>query len=71
MPEMTGAELAREFLAQRADIPIIILTGHSENFDRDRVKQSGVKELLLKPVKKDKLYQVIRKVLEHGKNFSH
>jgi len=70
MPEMTGAELAREFLAQRPDIPIIILTGHSENFDRDRVKQSGVKELLLKPVKQDKLYQVIRKVLEHGKNFS-
>ncbi len=71
MPDMTGAELAREFLGQRADIPIIILTGHSENFTRDRVKRSGVKELLLKPVKQEKLYQVIRKVLEHGKNFSH
>lgn len=66
MPNMTGAELAREFLALRSDIPIIMLTGHSENFDKNRARQIGIKEFMLKPTKKEKLYQVVRKVLEHG-----
>ncbi|MCP4339505.1 MAG: PAS domain S-box protein, partial [Desulfobulbaceae bacterium] len=66
MPDMTGAELAREFLALRSDIPIIMCTGHSENFDKNRAKQLGIKELLLKPVKKETLYKVIRRVLNHG-----
>jgi DNA-binding response OmpR family regulator len=68
MPDMTWVELAREFLGQRSDIPIIILTGHSENVDRIRVKQLGVKQLLPKPIKKEKLYKIIRRILEHGKN---
>ena len=66
MPNMTGVELAREFLALRSNIPIIMLTGHSENFDRSRVRQVGIKEFMLKPTKREKLYQVVRKVLEHG-----
>ncbi len=66
MPEMTGAELAREFLGQRPDIPIVMLTGHSGNFDKKRATMSGIKELLVKPVKKEKLYQIVRKVLDHG-----
>lgn len=66
MPEMTGAELAREFLALRGDIPIILLTGYCDNLDKKRVRQLGVRELLQKPVKMEELYQVIRKVLDHG-----
>ncbi len=66
MPNMTGAELAREFLSLRSDIPIIMLTGHSENFDRNRAREVGIKEFMLKPTRKEKLYQVIRKVLDHG-----
>jgi PAS domain S-box-containing protein len=66
MPNMTGAELAREFLALRSDILIIMLTGHSENLDRNRAREVGIKEFMLKPMRKEKLYQVIRKVLENG-----
>lgn len=68
MPDMTGAELAREFLALRRNLPIIMLTGHSGNFDEHKAKQAGIKEWLLKPVKKEKLYQVVRKVLDYGEN---
>ncbi len=71
MPNMTGVELAREFLGQRSDIPIIILTGHSQNVDISRLKQLGVKGMLLKPIKKEKLYQTIRRILEHGESFDH
>ncbi len=70
MPDMTGAELAREFLALRSDLPIIMLTGHGERFDRDRAKRLGIEELLVKPVKKEELYQVVGKALA-GKVLAH
>lgn len=71
MPGMTGAELSREFLALRPDLPIIMLTGHSENFDIHRAKMAGIRELVQKPVKKEKLQQIVREVLEHGKDPDH
>jgi PAS domain S-box-containing protein len=71
MPGMTGAEMAREFLALRPDLPIIMLTGHSENFDVHRAKMMGIRELIQKPAKKEKLQQIVRKVLEHGKDIDH
>ncbi len=66
MPKMTGAELAREVLALRPDLPVIMTTGFSENIDRAKAKRLGIKEFLLKPVKKEQLSVVVRKVLTHG-----
>jgi PAS domain S-box-containing protein len=71
MPHMTGAELAREFLALRSDLPIIMVSGHSDDFDIKRARQTGIRDLLLKPVKKEKLQQVVRKALDYGKNCDH
>lgn len=66
MPNMTGAELAREFLSIRRDLPIIMLTGHGENFDSNKALRLGIREFVLKPIRKDKLYQIFRKVLQDG-----
>jgi len=71
MPGMTGAELAREFLALRPELPIIMLTGHSDNFDSGRAKMLGIRELIQKPVKKEKLQHIVREILEHGKDIDH
>ncbi|MDK9707010.1 MAG: PAS domain S-box protein [Desulforhopalus sp.] len=68
MPNMTGAELAREVLALRPDIPVIMVTGHSDNFDVHRARQRGIRDFILKPVKKGKLQQAIRKALDYGRN---
>jgi len=68
MPNMTGAELAREVLALRPDMPIIMATGHSDTFDVQRAKQVGIHDLILKPVKRGKLQQAVRKALDYGKN---
>ena len=38
MPEMTGIELAKEVLAIRADMPIIMCTGFSHVVDADKAK---------------------------------
>lgn len=66
MPNMTGAELSREMLSIRKNLPIIMMTGYSEHFDKERSQQIGLKEYLVKPVKKDILRQIVKKVLENG-----
>jgi PAS domain S-box-containing protein len=50
MPKMTGADLAGEILAIRADMPIILCTGFSDGFDEDKAKASGIGGFLMKPV---------------------
>ncbi|MDY6823420.1 MAG: ATP-binding protein [Thermodesulfobacteriota bacterium] len=67
MPGMTGLQLARELLAIRPLLPVIICTGFSEQLDRETVVAAGIKELLLKPVGKFKIAETIRSILDaHG-----
>jgi CheY-like chemotaxis protein len=66
MPKMTGAELTREVLSLRPKLPVIMITGFSEIIDKDKAQRMGVKEFILKPVKKEKLSQVVNRVLGHG-----
>jgi PAS domain S-box-containing protein len=66
MPKMTGAELAREVLALRPALPVIMTTGYSEIIDKEKANRLGIKEFLLKPVKKEQLAGVVRKALTDG-----
>ena len=49
MPAMSGMQLARELLAIRPDIPIILCTGHSATVSPEKAKKAGIKEFLMKP----------------------
>jgi len=64
MPNMTGAELARELLSQRPELPIIMTTGYSEAIDKEKAARIGIMAFMLKPVKKKQLSKAIRKVLD-------
>jgi len=66
MPDMTGIDLAREFLAMRPDFPIILCTGFSETVTEETARSAGVKAFLLKPLTIHELTRTIRKVLDHG-----
>jgi signal transduction histidine kinase/ActR/RegA family two-component response regulator len=63
MPVMSGEVLAREILALRPDMPIIVYTGFSNMISADRIRQLGVKAVLRKPVTIFSLSQAIRKAL--------
>jgi signal transduction histidine kinase/CheY-like chemotaxis protein len=67
MPNMTGAELARELLSQRPELPIIMTTGYSEVIDKEKAARIGIMAFMLKPVKKKQLSKAIRNVLDEGK----
>ena len=64
MPTYTGVDLAREMLAIRQDIPIILCTGFSENIQEDKAKEIGIREFVMKPVARHEIAQIIRKVLQ-------
>ncbi|MGD0230334.1 MAG: PAS domain S-box protein [Syntrophorhabdales bacterium] len=65
MPHMTGTELAKELMALRPDIPIILCTGYSEIINREIVKDLGIREFIMKPVSRSELAESISRVLEN------
>ena len=64
MPEMTGIELAKEILAIRANMPIIMCTGFSYVVDADKAKAAGIRAFAMKPLTKREIARTIRKVLD-------
>ncbi len=64
MPEMTGMELAEELMRIRPDIPIILCTGYSKKVTEEKVKDMGIKELLIKPIEREQLACTVRDVLD-------
>jgi PAS domain S-box-containing protein len=63
MPQMTGTELAKEFLKIRPDIPIILCTGFSEMVDEAKARKIGIKAFLMKPVALQQLAQQMQRLL--------
>jgi CheY-like chemotaxis protein len=64
MPNMTGEALAKEILLIRPDIPIILCTGFSEIITREKIKEIGIRELVMKPVVTSEIAIIIRKILD-------
>jgi len=50
MPEMTGDRLAREMMAVRPDIAVLLCTGYSARISRESAEAMGIKAFVMKPV---------------------
>jgi PAS domain S-box-containing protein len=64
MPGMTGINLAREALAIRADMPVIMCTGFSHIVNEDQAKAAGIRAFAMKPLTKREIAKTIRQVLD-------
>jgi len=64
MPNMTGIELAQKLMRIRPDIPIILCTGFNALITPEKAKRLGIREFIMKPVKLQKMAQIIRSALE-------
>ncbi len=64
MPNMTGTELAKNMLAIRPELPIILCTGFSELVTEEKAEAIGIRKLLMKPTSQDQLGQSIRDILD-------
>jgi PAS domain S-box-containing protein len=70
MPKMTGAELTRKLMQIRPDIPVILCTGLGPTAEmalqRDDQDLSGIRQVAMKPLNRDELAEMIRRVLNRG-----
>ena len=62
MPKMTGEILAKELIALRPDIPVILCTGYSECMIKNKAEEMGG-AFLIKPFDLYEMGKAIRKVL--------
>jgi len=67
MPGMSGLELAKEVLAVRKDMPIILCTGFSNELNPDRAAAIGVKHIVMKPFRYNEIAKIIREVINNRK----
>ncbi len=63
MPDITGFELAREMLAMRNDIPIILCSGYVGALNRQMLEKAGIKRFIMKPVSVDDLSMQVQQLL--------
>jgi len=61
MPGMDGFEVAKKIkqMPKYTDAPIILLSSAEEKGDRKRAKELGISDVLIKPVRRSKLYNSI------------
>ena len=67
MPGMTGLDLSSGLLSIRPDIPIILCTGYSHGVTQAKVQAAGIREVIMKPLVKRQLADVIRRVMSGPK----
>ena len=65
MPNMTGADLAKEIMKIKPNIPIILCTGFSEMIDENRAMGMGIRKYIMKPIIMRDMAKAIREVLDN------
>jgi len=63
MPALTGLEFALRIRALRADLPVVLVSGHSDALTPQAVDAAGVREILAKPFSKEVLAAAVRRHL--------
>ncbi len=64
MPGMAGIDLARELLALRPGLPVVMATGYSQSVTPDVARQAGISEMLYKPVRQQDLAEALQRALK-------
>jgi CheY-like chemotaxis protein len=63
MPGLRGFDMARQMLALRSGLPIILCTGYSAHVTPETAQQAGIRAFLSKPIEVEGLVHTIHHVL--------
>lgn len=66
MAGLTGLELSVQVKELRADLPIILITGYSDQVSKEEAVRSGIAEYCMKPISMRALSMVVGKFLGNG-----
>jgi signal transduction histidine kinase/ActR/RegA family two-component response regulator len=70
MPNMSGTDLAVMLKEIRPELKVIIITGFADTLSDEVISQSGISEVILKPMILDDFSKIIRRVLDKNNNKS-
>jgi len=62
MPNLSGIQLSSQLLSHRADVNIVLCTGHTDSVTEDSALALGIKSFLYKPFDTKKLNSIINKL---------
>jgi nitrogen-specific signal transduction histidine kinase/ActR/RegA family two-component response regulator len=68
MPELSGTELVREIRRLRYELPIVMMSGHSDAQLVDRAHAAGVGEVLRKPLVRRDIAEALARALHPGES---
>jgi FixJ family two-component response regulator len=63
MPDLSGFEVLQTLATQRTPMPVLVITGHDQPGNAERVRALGALDYLLKPLSETQLLAAIRKVI--------
>lgn len=64
MPRMSGVELARQLRSRRADLPVVLFTGHPAQLGPDEARAAGIRTVLSKPMTLSMLAEALYRALD-------
>jgi PAS domain S-box-containing protein len=65
MPEMNGLELVRKIRTVNSRVPILLVSGFIATLDQREMKQTGISELIAKPVSPQDIAQAIKRNIKN------
>ncbi|TNF36593.1 MAG: response regulator, partial [Gammaproteobacteria bacterium] len=65
MPTMTGVELVARIREIRRDIPVVLMTGHSDEIDQDKVAALNINGFMHKPLEQKSFLLTVAQLLDH------
>jgi FixJ family two-component response regulator len=69
MPDINGFEVLERLAAQHFKLPVVVITGHDQPGNADRVRALGASEYLLKPVNDQSVLAAIKAALTINQSF--
>lgn len=63
MPELTGVELCKKVKAVRNDLPVVLITGYSEQLPREAADEAGIDQYCMKPVSMRELSAIVHNTM--------
>ncbi len=63
MPELSGVDLAHAAQSLRPDLPVLLYSGHADLIDVEALKQTGIRQVLRKPLEPAELRSAIEDCL--------
>ncbi|WDN90393.1 hypothetical protein BuS5_03364 [Desulfosarcina sp. BuS5] len=69
MPKMTGIELAVQISIIRPGIPIILCSGYNANITKEKAREAGIREIIMKPFAINEIACAIRDVLDNNEKY--